>query len=100
LCKKEDIQPDIIKIDVHGAEGKVLSGMPYILKNKVSHLFCELHDDLLGYTISDIIQILETAGLEVLEFTEHRDVSGGKLVPISSDLLSNYRDRMIYARRR
>jgi FkbM family methyltransferase len=99
LCKKENIRPDIIKIDVHGAEGKVLAGMSDTLKNKVSHLFCELHDDMLGYTINNIIQILETAGLEVLEFTKHREVSGGKLVPISSDLLSHYDDRMLYARR-
>lgn len=98
LCARENIWPDIIKIDVHGAEGKVLAGMPDTL-NKVSHLFCELHDDLLGYTITEIIQILEVAGLEVFEFTEHRKVSGGKLVPISSDLLSNYNDRMLYARR-
>ncbi len=99
LCKKENIQPDIIKIDVHGAGGKVLFGMANTLKNKVSHLFCELHDDLLGYTIREIIQILEAAGLEVFEFTKHREVYGGKLVPISGDLLSNYNDRMLYARR-
>lgn len=99
LCKRENIRPDIIKIDVHGAEGKVLAGMSNTLKNKVSHLFCELHDDLLGYTIREIIQILEVAGLEVFEFTKHRDVSGGGLAPISSDFLSHYDDRMLYARR-
>lgn len=100
LCAKENIRPDIIKIDVRGAEGKVLGGMSDTLKNKVSHLFCELHDDLLGYTIREIIQILEAAGLEVLEFTKHREVSGGKLIPISGDLLSHYDDRMLYARRK
>lgn len=99
LCAKENIRPDIIKIDVRGAEGKVLGGMSDTLKNKVSHLFCELHDDLLGYTIREIIQILEAAGLEVLEFTKHREVSGGKLIPISSDLLSHYNYRVLYARR-
>ncbi len=100
LCEKENIQPDIIKIDVHGAEGKVLAGMSDTLKNKVSHVFCELHYDMLGYTISNIIQILENAGLEVLEFTEHREVSGGNLVPISNELLLNHNDRMLYAKRK
>ncbi len=100
LCERENIRPDIIKIDVHGAEGKVLDGMPDILKNKVSHLFCELHKDMLGYTIRHIIQILEDACLEVFEFTKHRDVYGGKLLPINSDFLSSYNDRMLYARRK
>jgi FkbM family methyltransferase len=98
FCAEENIWPDIIKIDVHGAEGKVLAGMSDSLKNKVSHLFCETHSDLLGYTIRGIIQILEAAGLEVFEFTKHRESSGGKLVPITSDLLSNHNDRMLYAR--
>jgi len=100
LCAKENIWPDIIKIDVHGAEGKVLAGMSDVLKNKVSHLFCELHSDLLDYTVREIIQILEVAGLEVLEIAKHRELSDGKLVPISSDLLSNCHDRMLYARRK
>jgi FkbM family methyltransferase len=100
LCQRENIWPDIIKIDVHGAEGKVLDGMPDILKNKVSHLFCELHKNMMGYTNSKIIQILENAGLEVFEFKKHREVSGGELVPICIDFLSNYEDRMLYARRK
>jgi FkbM family methyltransferase len=100
LCAKENICPDIIKIDVRGAEGKVLAGMSDTLKSKVSHLFCELHNDLLGFTIGEIVQTLEAAGLEVFEFTKHRELSGGKLVPISSDLLLNYNDRMLYARRK
>jgi len=100
LCENEGIRPDIIKIDVHGAEGKVLDGMTDTLKNKVSHLFCELHKNMLGYTNSKIIQILENAGLAVFEFKKHREVSGGELVPISSEFLSNYEDRMLYARRK
>jgi FkbM family methyltransferase len=100
FCAEENIWPDIIKIDVRGAEGKVLTGMSDTLKNKVSHLFCESHGDLLGYTMREIVQILEAAGLEVFEFTKHRESSGGKLVPINSDFLSNHDDRMLYARRR
>lgn len=100
FCAEENIWPDIIKIDVHGAEGKVLAGMSETLHNKVSHLFCELHGNLLGYTIREILHILEAAGLEVSEFAKHRDSSGGKLVPINSDFLSNYHDKMIYARRK
>ncbi len=100
LCEEENIRPDIIKIDVHGAEGKVLTGMPNTLQHKVSHVFCELHNDLLGYTIKEILHILEAAGLEVFEFTKHRDSSGGKLVPINNEFLSSYDDRMLYARRK
>ncbi len=99
LCEKENIKPDIVKIDVHGAEGKVLSGMSKTLKNNVKHLFCELHDDMFGYAGGDIIEILETAGLNVYEFTKHREKSGGKLDKIINGLNGNQGSRMLYARR-
>lgn len=101
LCEKENIQPDIIKIDVHGSEGNVLSGMTNVLENHVSHLFCELHEEKVmnGFTAGDIIKILENSGLNVFEFTNHRSETGGKIIPISSEFMSDYNDRVIYATR-
>lgn len=99
LCEKEKISPDIIKIDVHGAEGNILAGMPKMLRNNVSHLFCELHEDMNGYSSEDIVKMLENSGLYVYEFTQHRSKLGGKIIPISDEFHSDYIDRVIYATR-
>jgi FkbM family methyltransferase len=40
------VQRDIVKIDVHGAEGNVISGMTETLRKHVSALCCELHDEM------------------------------------------------------
>lgn len=42
LCKNENINPEIIKIDVHGAEGKVILGSKNILRN-TKIILLELH---------------------------------------------------------
>ena len=42
LCNNENINPEIIKIDVHGAEGKVVLGSKNILKN-TKIILLELH---------------------------------------------------------
>lgn len=42
LCRNENINPEIIKIDVHGAEGKVISGSKKIFKN-TKIILLELH---------------------------------------------------------
>lgn len=98
LCSKEHITPDIVKIDVFGAEGNILSGMSNTLHH-VSHLFCELHEDMNGYTAKDIITVMESAGLEVFEFTRHRQETGGDIVPICDEFFSDHIDRMLYGRR-
>ena len=43
VCLQNKITPELIKIDVHGAEGKVLLGSKYILKNLVKVILLELH---------------------------------------------------------
>ena len=62
IFKEKKIIPNIIKIDVHGAEGKILSGSKNLLKKNVNYLLMELHtsNDLVkyspGYTKEDIIK--------------------------------------------
>ncbi|WP_321369273.1 FkbM family methyltransferase [uncultured Draconibacterium sp.] len=98
FCENEGIEPEIIKIDVHGAEGKILDGMPKVLKT-VSHVFCETHHKIHGFTVEDIVQKLKDAGLNVFLFTEHRKIEGGNIVPIENADLSNHDDLMLYGRR-
>ncbi len=43
ICVEKNIIPEFIKIDVHGAEGKVLYGSKKILKESVKVILLELH---------------------------------------------------------
>ena len=43
VCLDKKINPEIIKIDVHGAEGKVLDGSKKILKESVKVILLEMH---------------------------------------------------------
>ena len=43
LCYTNDIYPNILKIDVHGAEGKILMGSKKILNSSIKIILLELH---------------------------------------------------------
>jgi FkbM family methyltransferase len=99
MAKTEEIRPDIIKIDVHGAEGNVIAGMKETLQKNVKHLYCELHDEMCnGYTIRDIIDTIQDAGMRAFEFHAFNTRSG-RLTEISRDLLSRPGGRMVYAQK-
>lgn len=95
FCEKENIKPDILKIDVHGAEGKILNGMPKVL-SQVSHVFCETHNEIMGFNVKDIVQMMVDAGLSVYEFTDHRSIKGGEIIPLSQNVFTEHKDRIIY----
>ncbi|MFW5804104.1 MAG: FkbM family methyltransferase [bacterium] len=95
FCERERIKPDIIKIDVHGAEGKILGGMPRVLK-EVSHIFCETHNSMMGFTVKDIVKMMVDGGLTVYEFTDHRNSKGGDIIPLDKKVYSDHNDRIIY----
>jgi len=99
LCKTEGIKPDIIKIDVHGAEYKVLSGMNHTLENHVKHIFLETHsEDLMqGFHIPDVINFFESTKFELFKLKDFRRSMSDEIVPIGADL---HADMMIYIRRR
>lgn len=69
LCRREGIAPTVLKMDVHGAEGMVIRGMPQTLANSVEHLLIEIHPVHVldryspGVTRSDLLDLLESAGL-------------------------------------
>ncbi len=99
LATQHRIFPDIVKIDVHGGEGKVLAGMKGSLRRSVSHLYCELHGEMSGgYTTRDLVDILQDAGLEIFEFCGFRG-KNGRLEALHNELFSGPHDRMIYARK-
>jgi FkbM family methyltransferase len=99
LCATEGIVPDIVKIDVHGAEYKVLSGMTRALDDQIKHLFLETHsEDLMqGYNIPAVINLFDRAKFELFQLDDFRSSKSDEIVPLGTDFRP---DMMIYARRK
>ena len=45
VFKDKEHIPNILKMDVHGAEGKILAGSNKLLSNNIKYLLMELHTD-------------------------------------------------------
>jgi FkbM family methyltransferase len=78
LCRRERIQPKILKIDVHGSEGKVLMGMQELLQRSVEYILLELHpiEVVREYSgqigAKDILSLLRRLGFHVFHVAGHR----------------------------
>jgi len=72
-CDRHDAHPDIVKIDVEGAELQVLRGMEATL-SEVNTLFLEVHPDhlLAEASLIDIEEFLRHSGFTVDRIHEHR----------------------------
>ncbi len=99
LCATAGIEPDIVKIDVHGAEYKVLSGMTRALDKHVKHLFLETHsEDLMqGYDIPAVINLIDRSKFDLFQLSDFRRSTSDEIVHLDGDLRP---DMMIYARRK
>ncbi|HJM69702.1 MAG TPA: FkbM family methyltransferase [Candidatus Marinimicrobia bacterium] len=64
--EEEGIPPEIIKIDVEGAEMDVLKGMKTILKNQRPKLYLEVHP-------SNLVEHFNSSALEVLNYLKEID---------------------------
>jgi FkbM family methyltransferase len=78
LCERENLRPTVVKMDVHGAEGKILQGMEKLMSNSVQYVFLELHpfDDLdrysTGMTRDEILAVVRRMGFDVYMLAGHR----------------------------
>lgn len=113
LSERDNIKPDIVKLDVHGGEGKVLFGMKNALRERITHLYLELHPNelLVDYSIKDIIDLLIASGFELFEINRFRRENMPEITKISNEDYLNLIDqgrwtqeqikerRMIYAKR-
>lgn len=78
LCQRERISPNIVKIDVHGAEGKVLMGMQRLLRDILQFVILELHpaDWLEKYSVgvsrAELLALLEQCGFNNFYVAGHR----------------------------
>jgi FkbM family methyltransferase len=78
LCEREQLRPSIIKMDVHGAEGKIILGAHSVLAN-VECLLLEMHmlsylrEFSPGVTRTALLDALETSGLTLYHVAAHRE---------------------------
>lgn len=111
---EQNINNIIAKIDVHGAEFKVLYGMRNSLRTSIRHVIMEVHAPhlILGdYTYAGAINFLMDTGFEIFEIEDFRRTVEHKLVPLKGKALESFIDpgkwtefqvkheRMIYAAR-
>jgi len=86
--------PDIIKIDVEGAELNVLRGMGRILEKGNAKIICEVHPSSLlslGYSTTDILDLLKQYNYNIYLISE----SGG-LTPVT--IFSNKRKHYLFTK--
>jgi FkbM family methyltransferase len=90
LAKEFNLSPDLIKIDVEGAEFEVLKGMTDILGTNAPKVYMEVHLhhgrgslELFGGSLGDILRVFEEGGYEVSAL--NLDASGRSVdVPLRS----------------
>jgi Methyltransferase FkbM domain len=57
LCRDRGTTPELVKIDVEGAEARVLRGARVLLRRRTSEIFLEVHHDLLERTAGSADQV-------------------------------------------
>jgi len=101
FCSKENIKPDVIKIDVEGAELKVINGMEKLLRNPNVKIFCEIHPYQLtcfGNTVNQILDKLTALGLDIFKI-QNIGANGPeiKLRPLGKGISDLSNNTIIYA---
>jgi len=72
---RQENYPDVIKIDVEGAEGNVIHGMEEVLNSGDIVIYVEVHPTMIsdfGYTVEDIYHILKKYKYDV-QLSNHRN---------------------------
>jgi hypothetical protein len=59
FCKERNVKPDILKIDVEGAELHVLRGAKELLLNEKISILCEVHPNQMKYCNSSLLAFEE-----------------------------------------
>ena len=71
FCKKSGLIPEILKIDVEGAEINVLKGAKNILKNEKPIIYLSIHPyhiKELGSTIDELVNLIDQMGYNIEDF--------------------------------
>ncbi len=108
INEKEEIHPNIVKIDVHGNWKKIINGMRLSLQRDIEHLYVELdtpsHVDLVTAhsDIRYVISMLRDIGMDVYEIRDFRKRDGGNIITADENQIINtgYKTAMLYAVKR
>ena len=87
FCKEQNISPDVIKVDIEGAELYALKGMKDILAAGKAKLFIEMHQfawNEFGYTGQDFLNFTNSLTNYVL-----KDHTGRRITEVDADFLDN-----------
>jgi FkbM family methyltransferase len=103
LVAEQAINPEIIKIDVEGAEYIVLQGMEKLLSESQLEIYCEVHIDetngglaSFGHSINDVWKILERHNYRIWEIPLRKD-SKQSNIRIINDVREIIESTMLYA---
>ena len=77
--------PTVVKIDVEGAEGKVLEGMSATLRDRRPIVLCELHEDPFDLDAHPVARALAAHGYELAWLTDEPGLWAPHLVGLPSD---------------
>lgn len=101
FCARTGVKPDVIKIDVEGAEMNVLRGMQRLLAEVRPVIFMELHPYHLPKfqtSAAEVVKFLTDRRYELSEVVKMRDFgSATDLKPITADSVLT-KNTMLYAR--
>lgn len=81
-CKNNQLKPDLIKIDVEGAEVGVLKGAKETLKTCKPKVFLSVHPshiESLGYSLNDMLKTIEECDYKIT------NIDGSKVTKFSLD---------------
>lgn len=95
--EEHGVWPDLMKIDTHGSEGRILAGMPKTLMVHRFPIYLELHDEprIVDYTIAEVVDMVLDGGYRIYEIARHREApkAGAELAaPVEGDDLNRLRD--------
>lgn len=100
FCGTAGARPQVMKIDVEGAEMQVLKGMSRILKDVRPILFLEVHPYTLPTfhtSVGEVLALLVKNGYRIFEISDLRDRDSDQdLKPISQDSVLEH-NTMLYA---
>jgi FkbM family methyltransferase len=100
---RENVRPDVVKIDVEGYEGRVLKGGENTFGRHRPFVLLELHKDKMlrfGATRPEVARIMFDLGYEALFFTDHQNKVSCDVVPVrpgSSLLARQETDLILFA---
>jgi FkbM family methyltransferase len=77
FCEQRNVEPDVIKIDVEGAELAVLKGGRQTLTRGHAKVFCEIHPDQMqscGGSVQELQSYLAELGYEIIPLDEPNSI--------------------------